>query len=123
MPWYRCRCSCRSGRGTALYRDPRYEGTVVSSEVTDRITTPYRVFYEGENHAISYGMGWQIHEVDGRRIAQHPGYTGTYYLRDLTTGISVIVLTNRDSNAGPHPSILAIKLARLADPDFPAIDG
>lgn len=99
------------------------EGTVVSSEVTDRVTTSYRVFYEGEDHVISYGMGWQIHEMDGRRIAQHAGYTGTYYLRDLTTGLSVIVLTNRDSNAGPHPSTLAMKLARLADPTFPAIDG
>lgn len=98
------------------------DGEVVPSEVSEVITTPYRVFHEGDDHRLAYGMGWQIHDVAGRRLVEHAGYTGTNYLRDLTTGLSVIVLTNRDSNAGPHPSILAKRLARLADPDFPLVD-
>ena len=97
-------------------------GDVIPAAVTEAITAPYRVFFENDDHRMAYGMGWQIHDLAGRRIVEHSGYTGTHYMRDLTTGLSVIVLTNRDSNAGPHPSILAKRIARLADPDFPLTD-
>lgn len=97
-------------------------GEVIPTQVSEEITTPYRVFFERSDHRMAYGMGWQIHDVGGRRIVEHAGYTGTNYLRDLTTGLSVIVLTNRDSNAGPHPSILAKRLARLTDPGFPLVN-
>lgn len=95
------------------------QGDVVAAAVTQEITTPYRVFFENDGHRMAYGMGWQVHDIEGRRIVEHSGYTGTHYVRDLTTGLSVIILTNRDSNAGPHPSNLAKRLARLADPEFP----
>lgn len=98
------------------------QGDVVPTTVTEQITAPYRVFFANDDHRMAYGLGWQIHDVGGRRIVEHAGYTGTNYMRDLTTGLSVIVLTNRDSNAGPHPSILAKRLARLADSDFPLVD-
>ena len=98
------------------------QGNAIPADATKEITTPYRSFFENPGHRMAYGMGWQIHDVGGRRVVEHSGYTGTHYLRDLTTGLSVIVLTNRDSNAGPHPSILAKSLARLADPDFPLMD-
>lgn len=94
-------------------------GDVVAAEVTETITAPYRVFFENDAHRMAYGMGWQIHDIGGRRIVEHSGYTGTHYVRDLTTGLSVIVLTNRDSHAGPHPSMLAKRIAQIADPDFP----
>ncbi len=94
-------------------------GEVIPQDVTDEVTKPYREFFENDDHRMAYGLGWQIHDIDGRRIAEHSGYTGTHYLRDLTTGLSVIVLTNRDSNAGPHPSVLATRIAGLADAEFP----
>ena len=97
-------------------------GHVVPSDATEEITAPYRVFFENGDHRMAYGMGWQIHDFGDRRIVEHSGYTGTHYMRDLTTGLSVIILTNRDSNAGPHPSILAKRIARLADPDFPLVE-
>lgn len=97
-------------------------GEVIPNRVSEQITTPYRVFFEKDDHRMAYGMGWQVHDVAGRRIVEHAGYSGTNYLRDLTTGLSVIILTNRDSNAGPHPSILAKRLARLADPEFPLVN-
>lgn len=95
---------------------------VIPAEVSEVITTPYRIFFERNGHRMAYGMGWQIHDIGQRRIVEHSGSTGTHYLRDLTTGLSVVVLTNRDSNAGPHPSILANRLARLADPAFPLVN-
>ena len=98
------------------------QGKAIPADATKETTTPYRLFFENSGHRMAYGMGWQIHDVGGRRVVEHSGYTGTHYLRDLTTGLSVLVLTNRDSNAGPHPSILARSLARLADPDFPLVD-
>lgn len=97
------------------------QGEVIPTKVSELITSANRVFFETSEHRMAYGMGWQIHDFGERRVVEHAGSTGTYYLRDLTTGWSVIVLTNRDSNAGPHPSILAKRLARLADSEFPLV--
>jgi hypothetical protein len=45
---------------------------------------------------------------------------GTAYVRDLQTGLSIILLTNRDANFGPHPFKLAHVIAKIADPTFPS---
>ena len=49
---------------------------------------------------ISYGYGWQLYEADGDSYAAHSGSwtgTSTYYLRNLTTGVSVVLLANGEA--------------------------
>jgi len=49
---------------------------------------------------ISYGYGWQVYEADGESYAAHSGSwtgTSTYYLRNLSTGVSVILLANGEA--------------------------
>jgi CubicO group peptidase (beta-lactamase class C family) len=49
---------------------------------------------------ISYGYGWQLYEADGESYAAHSGSwtgTSTYYLRNLTTGVSVVLLANGEA--------------------------
>ena len=49
---------------------------------------------------ISYGYGWQVYEADGESYAAHSGSwtgTSTYYLRNLTTGVSVVLLANGEA--------------------------
>ncbi|MBC7922685.1 MAG: beta-lactamase family protein, partial [Ferruginibacter sp.] len=105
-----------------LYEQALTKGQVITPSVLSELTKPYRVFDKTGADQPAYGLGWEIHDIGGRRITQHSGYTGTAYVRDLKTGLSVVVLTNRDANFGPHPFVLAHQLARIADPTFPAFD-
>lgn len=47
-----------------------------------------------------YGYGWFLEEIDGNEYAMHSGSwmgTSTYFQRNLTTGVSVILLANGES--------------------------
>ena len=55
----------------------------------------------------------------GHSIVHHSGFTGTHYLRDLGTGLTVILLTNRDYPAGTATGVIARDIARLIDPSIP----
>ncbi len=47
-----------------------------------------------------YGYGWFLEEIDGSDYAMHSGSwmgTSTYFQRNLTTGVSVILLANGES--------------------------
>lgn len=49
---------------------------------------------------IGYGYGWQVYEADGESYAAHSGSwtgTSTYYLRNLTSGVSVVLLANGEA--------------------------
>lgn len=49
---------------------------------------------------ISYGYGWQVYEADGESYAAHSGSwtgTSTFYLRNLSTGVSVVLLANGEA--------------------------
>jgi D-alanyl-D-alanine carboxypeptidase len=92
---------------------------LISKKVYNEITTPYRIFYKDGGHQHAYGLGWEIHDFGDRRIVTHSGYTGTVYLRDLKTGLSIIVLTNRDENQGTSQNVLARRLAKEVDQSFP----
>jgi len=102
------------------YEKSLVKGDIITADVLKQLTTPSRVFYTKPNEQYAYGMGWEIHDFGSRHIAGHSGYTGTTYLRDMTTGLTVILLTNRDADFGPHPSILTNRIAKIVDPNFPA---
>jgi len=60
-----------------------------------------------------YGFGWTLEEADGEKYATHTGSwkgTATYYQRNLTTGVTVIVLANNE-DAGVVPLAEAIESA------------
>jgi CubicO group peptidase (beta-lactamase class C family) len=54
-----------------------------------------------DDDGAGYGYGWFLAEMDGADYAYHSGSwtgTSTYYQRNLTTGISVILLANGESS-------------------------
>lgn len=104
-----------------LYEKALYKGNVITKKVTKNITEPYRIFFKQDELHYSYGMGWLIQDFKDRRIIKHSGYTGTVYIRDLKTGLSIILLTNRNANSGTHPFVLANQLALYIDSTFPII--
>ncbi|PYE34273.1 CubicO group peptidase (beta-lactamase class C family) [Idiomarina fontislapidosi] len=68
-----------------------------------------------------YARGWQAQIVNGRRILNHGGYSGTAYIRDVDTGLSVIVLTNReDTPNAMNPLSLAWQAANAVDSSIPS---
>ena len=67
----------------------------------------------------SYGLGWEINDFGNRRIVVHSGYTGTVYLKDWKTGLSLMVLTNRDENQGTSQYVLIKWVAKEVDKSFP----
>jgi D-alanyl-D-alanine carboxypeptidase len=102
-----------------LYEKALIKGQPISGAVLKEVTMPHFSFFKKGNEQYSYGLGWEIHDFGDRRITEHSGYTGTAYVRDLKTGLSIILLTNRDADYGPHPFILAHSIARIVDPTFP----
>ena len=60
-----------------------------------------------------YCFGWTVEEADGEKYATHTGSwmgTATYYQRNLTSGVTVIVLANNE-DAGVVPLAEAIESA------------
>lgn len=52
---------------------------------------------DGDGEGAGYGYGWSLAEMDGSDYAYHSGSwmgTSTYYQRNLTTGVTVILLAN-----------------------------
>lgn len=105
-----------------LYEKALHNGTIITKEVTNTITAPYRIFFKTDNIQFSYGMGWEVQDTPDRRVVKHSGYTGTAYIRDLKTGLSIIILTNRNANSGTHPFVLGYKLAKYIDSTFPDME-
>lgn len=53
-----------------------------------------------DGDGAGYGFGWSLAEMDGSDYAYHSGSwtgTSTYYQRNLTTGVTVILLANGES--------------------------
>ncbi|HEV7333644.1 MAG TPA: serine hydrolase domain-containing protein [Flavisolibacter sp.] len=93
---------------------------LLNRKAFEEITTPYRVFFKDSLQQYSYGLGWEIRDFIGKRIVMHSGYTGTVYLKDLQTGLSIIVLTNRDENQGTSQHVLTKRIAKAVEISFPA---
>lgn len=67
-----------------------------------------------------YARGWMTYHMGGRTLVSHGGYSGTAYVRDLTTGLSVIVLTNReDTPDAISPMGIAWAAAHAVDEELP----
>jgi len=81
-----------------------------------------RTFDTGDScDTWGYARGWQVYVVDGRRTLSHGGYSGTAYIRAVDTGLSIIVLTNReDTSEALSPLSLAWGVAHAVDPSIPA---
>jgi len=94
---------------------------VFTEAIVNRMWAPAYVFYEDENTdaLLGYGYGWFVERQGGHSIVHHSGFTGTHYLRDLGTGLTVILLTNRDYPAGTATGVVARDIARLVDPSIP----
>jgi D-alanyl-D-alanine carboxypeptidase len=105
-----------------LYEQSLVKGDVITHDVLNEATRPYRIFSDNNDGQYAYGMGWQLYTKGDRRVAEHAGYTGTVFVRDLKTGISVILLTNRDAAFGPSPILLAHHISAIIDPTFPDIN-
>ena len=90
---------------TTLRDLARYERALVEHRLLDAAHTKM-LFENGEfdngnpiddGEGNGYGFGWSLGEWDGSRYATHGGSwmgTSTYYLRNLDSGVSVIVLAN-----------------------------
>ena len=85
-----------------------YEAALVGGDLLDDTKA---LFIEGrlddgefvrdeDDISYGYGYGWQVYEADGESFAAHSGSwtgTSTYYLRNLSTGVSVILLANGEA--------------------------
>jgi CubicO group peptidase (beta-lactamase class C family) len=54
----------------------------------------------GHMQSAAYGMGWFLEELNGHRIVQHGGASGTGYVKFPDDNLTVIVLTNLEQLAG-----------------------
>jgi CubicO group peptidase (beta-lactamase class C family) len=64
-----------------------------------------------------YGFGWELANLRGRPTVGHGGASGTYLLRFVDEPLTVIVLTNLESQDG-HPRALARGLAGTVRPEY-----
>lgn len=68
-----------------------------SQEAIASVTEIQRPFSVGDTcETWGYARGWFSYKTKSTEYVSHGGYAGTAYLRNLTNGLSVIVLTNRE---------------------------
>ena len=68
-----------------------------------------------------YARGWTAYRVAGRTIVSHGGYAGAAYVRDQGSGVSAIVLTNRqDGTDVISPMAIAWAAVNAVEPALPA---
>lgn len=83
----------------------KYEAALSQGSLLDDMS---RLFSNGsmadgspiDDDGQGYGYGWFLERVDGNDYAMHSGSwmgTSTYFQRNLTTGVSVILLANGES--------------------------
>jgi CubicO group peptidase (beta-lactamase class C family) len=94
---------------------------ILNPQVIAQAAEIQRAFDVGETcERWGYARGWWSYEIDGRQITSHAGYAGTAYVRDMTSGQSVIVLTNREDGEGLiSPLAIAWAAAHAAGMDVP----
>jgi CubicO group peptidase (beta-lactamase class C family) len=106
----------------AKWEQALWTDRVLPAAVRQRLWEPLRVFRgdPARGDLLAYGHGWWVITENGHRMIEHSGFTGTHYFRDATSGLSVIVLTNRDQPSGPGTVTLARAVARVYEPTIPA---
>jgi CubicO group peptidase (beta-lactamase class C family) len=105
----------------AKWEQSFWTGKVLPAVVLQQFWQPLYVFRrdESKNYLLAYGPGWWVINEAGHRMIEHSGITGTHYFKDATTGISIVVLTNRDQPSGPGTVEIARGIAQLLDPSIP----
>lgn len=91
---------------TTLADLAKYENALATNVLLDKAATA-RLFEVGISdkgkpvtdgkNGQGYGFGWELETAEGDHYASHTGSwmgTSTYYQRNLTSGVSVIVLSN-----------------------------
>jgi D-alanyl-D-alanine carboxypeptidase len=66
-----------------------------------------------------YGLGWELADVRGHPTVGHGGASGTYLLRFVDDPLTIIVLTNLETE-DRHPRALARAVAGAARPQYQA---
>lgn len=81
-----------------------------------------RYFSTGDScREWGYARGWWAMDTGDRKLVYHAGYSGTAYIRDVTNGLSAIVLTNREVSEGQaEPLAIAWAALNAIDPAIPA---
>lgn len=94
---------------------------VLDPDVIVQAAEIQRAFASGDScERWGYARGWWSHDVNGHQITSHAGYSGTAYVRDMTSGQSVIVLTNREDGEGlVSPMAIAWAAGHAAGMDVP----
>ena len=59
-----------------------------------------------------YGLGYFVQDMDGRRMVGHPGFHGSLILHFPDEDIGIVVLTNLDTDSGPHHLKLALGIVQ-----------
>ena len=95
---------------------------VVSPDAIKATWGIQRTFNAGDScDAFGYARGWHVVVENGRRTLSHAGYAGAVYIRSVDTGLSVIVLTNReDTPEALSQYTLGWEAAHIVDPTIPA---
>ena len=66
----------------------------------------------------SYGFGFELANLRGHRTVGHGGASGPYILRFVDEPLTIIVLTNLDTESGRHPVVLARAVAGAYRPQY-----
>lgn len=99
------------------------DGALLTRDELARAWTPARLDGGEVAHAADdlagYGFGWMVDTFRGRRVVQHSGFTGVFFLRLLDDDLSVVVFTNLERPSGSAPRGLALGVAGLFAPTAP----
>lgn len=97
------------------------EGTLLKSSSLAQMWTP-AVLENGQPARVLeqvYGFGFELSDTRGHATVGHGGASGTYMLRLLDEPLTIIVLTNLDSDSGRrHPKRLARAIAGAFNPQY-----
>jgi CubicO group peptidase (beta-lactamase class C family) len=107
----------------AIWDDAIRQATVLKPSSLAEMWTP-ALLKSGQRGRVLdhfYGFGWELADVRGHRTVAHSGASGTYFLRFLDDPLTIIVLTNLDSESSRHhrmiaPAIAGVVRARYQPP-------
>jgi hypothetical protein len=68
---------------------------------------------------MPYGLGWFTLNLNGHRLAGHPGFLGSVIFHYVDDDFTVIVLTNLDVASGSHQVSLAQGIISRLKPNLP----
>lgn len=96
-----------------------YTEKLVKKSSLDQMWTVFKL-NDGKPNSGHYGFAWAIDQVNGHRVVEHggawQGFT-CYIARYLDDGLTVVVLTNLDSEHS-KPAKIAHALAGIYNPDL-----